>query len=404
MDLPSSLRRQFPILTETVNEHSLVYLDNAATTQKPLAVLSAMDQYYRHDNANINRSMHPLAERATLAYEQARDVVQTFLNAKKRQEIIFVKSATEGINLVARTLGDSLTQEDTVILTTLEHHANIIPWLQLKERKNINIEWLECDASGNLHLETLKDILGKKQVSLVCVTAVSNVLGVKTPVSEIVRLSHQHGARVLVDAAQMAPHETIDVQALDSDFLVFSGHKLYGPTGIGVLYGRESMLASMPPFLGGGDMVEAVTQQGFSPAELPRTFEAGTPPIAEAVGLAAAIDWFTPLREATETHEQYLLTYAASALSRIPRLHILGPTTGHVSCISFTIEGLHPHDITEVLGRRGVCLRSGHHCAHILHTSLGIQASTRLSVAAYNTQADIDACTNAIREVQKLLA
>lgn len=399
----SLLRAQFPILDERIDGHALIYLDNAATTQKPIAVLSAMDEYYRHSNANINRGMHVLSERATIAYESARTCIQSLLNAKRREEIIFTRSATEGINLVARSFGEQMPEGSTIILTPLEHHANIVPWLQLKERKNIHLAWARCDEAGTIDLPHLTSLLERGNVSLVCVTGMSNVLGVRTPIADIVHRAHEYGARSLIDAAQLAAHQVIDVQALGCDVLVFSGHKLYGPTGIGVLYGREDVLSSMPPFLGGGDMIETVTEEGFTPAELPRRFEAGTPPIAEAVGLAAAIDWLMPIREKMWEHEASVLAYAAESLPKVSGLRILGPGSNYRSCISFTIDGLHPHDISEVLGRSGICLRSGHHCAQILHRRLGLSASTRLSVGAYNTHAEIDACIEALEKAKRKL-
>lgn len=404
---PSALRRHFPFLARQIDGHPIVYLDSAATAQKPQAVLDRMQKFYEEENANVHRGMHALAERATIAYEDARGTVQKFLNAAHAEEIIFTKSCTEAINLVARSWGRAnLRKGDAILLSLLEHHSNIVPWLQLKEENGIDVRWIDIDDAGQFRLSQLDAYLREGNVKLVSITAQSNVLGTRPPLQEIIAKAHEHGALVLVDAAQSVSHHPTDVQALDCDFLAFSGHKLYGPTGIGILYGKRDLLRAMPPFLGGGMMIHEVHQDRFTPADLPQKFEAGTPPIAQAVGLAAAIGWLGQYSwEEIEAHEQSLIAAAIDWLGSFPNVRILGPATVadyglrvagsrnskpvtrnfSSGCLSFTIEGVHPHDLTEILGRQGICLRAGHHCAQPLHRRLGVAASTRLSVGMYNT-------------------
>lgn len=394
-----SLRRQFPIFDQQIDGHQLIYLDTAATSQKPQAVLDAMSQFYTTDNANINRGVHPLAERATTAYDNARARIAQFIGAKHPHEIIFTRNTTEAVNLVARCWGAHLHKGNSVAVSILEHHSNIVPWLQLKEEREISVEWIDIDNQYQLRLEQLQTALTKQNVKLVAITGLSNVLGTLAPLGEIVDMAHTHGAKVLVDAAQLVTHKSIDVQALDVDFLAFSGHKLYGPTGIGVLYGKAELLKNMPPFLGGGDMIQSVEQQRFTTAELPRKFEAGTPPIAEAIGLQTAVDWLENAgREEVERHERLLIEHAMNGLRTIKGLTLLGSGDSDAThgCVSFTLDTIHPHDLTEILGRKGICLRAGHHCTQPLHKRLGIVASTRLSIGAYNTIDDIDACIEAI--------
>ncbi len=386
----ASIRRQFPFLTSHDGATPSVYLDSAATTQKPKAVLDAMQHFYEHDCGNVHRGMHRQTERATDAYEAARIAVQHFINAAQSEEIIFTKNCTEALNLVAHSWGRTfLKSGDTVALSILEHHSNIVPWLQLKEERNIDIRWLDLD---NVDLSGVK---------LVSITGLSNVLGTAPDLPAIIAAAHRAGALVCIDAAQMVGHFPIDVQALDCDFLAFSGHKLYGPTGIGVLYCKRKLLESMPPFLGGGMMIRDVTQESFTAANIPARFEAGTPPIAEAVGLSAAIDWLTefPWNDRTQ-HEQKLLATALTALQSIDGLTILGPDNPKDvrGCISFVLDGVHPHDLTELLGERGFSLRAGHHCAQPLHEHIGIAASTRLSVGIYNTEEEITSLASAIKE------
>lgn len=402
----AALRAQFPIFGQRIDGNPLVYLDTAATAQKPQAMLEAMTTFSATANANVNRGVHPLAEQATVAFDAARKCVAQFVGAKHAHEIIFTKNCTEAINLVARTLGTTLQKGDCIVLSVLEHHSNIVPWLQLQEERGITLEWIDIDDHGKLRLEQLQKALQHKHVKLVAITGLSNVLGTRTPLGEVVDMAHMHGAQVLVDAAQLIVHEPIHVQALDIDFLAFSGHKLYGPTGIGVLYGKQELLKKLPPFLGGGDMIRSVTRTGFTTAELPRKFEAGTPPIAEAIGLQAAIDWLQSYDRATlQAHEQALVLHAMQKLQDVDGVEILGTkdaATTH-GCISFTLKHVHPHDLTEILGRKGICLRAGHHCTQPLHKHLGIPASARLSVGVYNTMHDIDACIRAIQEAQRIL-
>ncbi len=398
-----ALRQHFPFLSQQIDGHPLVYLDSAATSQKPQAVLDRMERFYREENANPHRGMHVPAERATVAYEEARKTVQMFLHSKHADEIVFTKNATEAINLVAISLSRQgfLKKGDRIVLSILEHHSNIVPWLQLQERKGIEILWVDCDDEGRLDPDQYETYLTDGGVKLVSVTAQGNVLGVRPDLKKMIALAHEHGALVLIDAAQSVAHHATDVQKLDCDFLVFSGHKLYGPTGIGVLYGKRQILASMPAFLGGGGMIQEVTRNGFTQADVPARFEAGTQPVAEAVGLAAAIDWLSQYSwKDIEIHERKLLSEAFDQLSAVPGLRILGPSSPDESsgCLSFVIEGVHPHDLTEILGRRSICLRAGHHCAQPLHAKLGVPASTRLSVGIYNLREEIERLPGAITD------
>ncbi|HRH93267.1 MAG TPA: SufS family cysteine desulfurase [Candidatus Peribacteria bacterium] len=401
---PVAVRRQFPIFDVPVEGRRLIYLDTAATSQKPKAVLEAMQHFYTHDNANINRGVHPLAERATTAYDNARKRVAQFIGARHAHEILFTRNATEAVNLVARSWGAShIRRGHGIAVSIWEHHSNVVPWLQLKDEKEASLQWIDMDNACELRLDQLQTALAKHNVKLVAVTGLSNVLGTLAPLGEIIDMAHAHGAKVLVDAAQLIVHKPIDVQTLDADFLVFSGHKLYGPTGIGVLYGKMELLKDMPPFLGGGDMIQSVEQQRFTIAELPRKFEAGTPPIAEAIGLQTAMDWLDHTgREDIERHERKLIARAMNGMRMIKGLTILGSGDSDAThgCISFTLDRVHPHDLTEILGRKGICLRAGHHCTQPLHKRLGIAASTRLSVGAYTTEEDIDACIAAIEQAK----
>ncbi len=402
----SSIRRQFPILRKIVGGQQLCYLDSAATSQKPQCVIDALRDFYATKNANVNRGVHALAEEATIAHDQARETVRKFLNAPYPYEIIFTKNATEGLNLVARSFGETLKSGDRIALGVLEHHSNIVPWMQLAKRNGIGLDWLPITKEGVVDLIETEKILKKKKTKLVTVSGLSNVLGTLQPIAEIIALAHKNGAVAVIDASQLAAHATIDVQKLDCDFLAFSGHKTYGPTGIGVLFGKADILKRIPPFLGGGDMIQTVTTDGFTCAELPRKFEAGTVAAADAAGLAAAIGWMerTGMKEIRQ-HETSLLTHALAALNTIQGLTILGPTNPkkRTGCISFVIKGIHPHDLTDILGKTGICLRSGHHCTQPLHKSFGIPASTRISVAAYNTINEIDRCTEALHHAVHLL-
>lgn len=399
-----AIRQQFSVFSK---KEAPIYFDNAATAQTPDVVIDAMDEYYRTYCANVHRGMHALTEKATLSYEGARKAVGKFVNAKYTREIVFTSNCTEAINLVARTWGEqNLKEGDTVALSLLEHHSNIVPWLQLKERKGINVEWMEIDDAGQLKMDSLENILTKGNVKLVAVTGQSNVLGVRPDLKSIIRKSHDAGALVLVDAAQLIAHHPVDVQELDCDFLAFSGHKLYGPTGVGVLYGKRDLLDEMPPFLGGGMMIHEVKRDGFSPAESPQKFEAGTPPIAQAIGLAAAIEWTNqfPWKD-REAYEASVISDALTMLKEIEGLTILGPKeTDSISCcISFVTDGVHPHDLTDIIGQQHIALRAGHHCTQPLHERLGVPATTRLSVGVYNTIEELETLKVEMKKALDLL-
>lgn len=403
LDLPK-IRSEFPLLEKAKGGHATIYLDSAATAQKPKAVLKAMDHYYLTHNANVHRGMHILAEEATEAYEASRKVVQHFLNAQYPSEIVFVKSCTEGLNLVAKSFRKmALRTGDRVLLTLLEHHSNVVPWLQLKEEYGIEVEWVGIDNRGNLNRTDLQRHLRSGKVKILSITGQSNVLGVRPPLQEIIKEAHRAGALVCIDAAQLVAHTPIDVEELDCDFLTFSGHKIYGPTGVGVLYGKKEYLEKMPAFLGGGGMIREVYQDHFTEADIPQKFEAGTPPIAEAIGLATALKWMGQFRwDDIVLHEFGLLTHALEELRKVQGLRILGPGDPEeiVGCISFDVAGIHPHDLTEIVGRQGICLRAGHHCTQPLHQRLGLTASTRLSIGIYNTLDEISILPTAIEEAQ----
>lgn len=401
---PIAIRRQFPILDQTIDGHPLVYLDNAATAQKPAAVLDAMRDFYERDNGNPHRGMHPLAERATEALEGARAATAAFLHARP-EEIVFTKNATEGINIVAWGMRKQVKEGDAVAVSILEHHSDLVPWLQLREDQGLDVRWIDVDAEGRLDLASLDRILADGRVRMVAVTALSNVFGIRPPLEDIIARAHAGGARVLVDAAQAVAHHPLDVAALDCDALVFSAHKLYGPMGIGVLFGKREFLAALPPLVGGGGMIQEVRKDDFEAADIPARFEGGTPPVAEAAGLRAAIAWLTQFAwKDIEQYERDLLTLALRELAAVDGLAIIGPANPALrsGCVSFTVDGIHPHDLTELLGRRGICLRAGHHCAQPLHRDMELMASTRLSVALYNTENEIRAVAPEIRDVQKL--
>lgn len=402
-----ALRRQFPYLQSlTRGGKTPVYLDSAATTQKPQAVIDAVSAFYSDGVGNVHRGMHELSERSTLLYEEARTTVARFINARHKEEIIFTRNATESINLVANAYGKMLKKGDAVVLSILEHHSNIVPWLQLKAERGIEILWIDCDDEGKLKMDQLEKHFATKKVKLLSITGQSNVLGIRPHLREMTVMAHAAGAKVLVDAAQLVAHSAVDVQDLDCDYLAFSGHKLFGPTGIGVLYGKKNLLEQMPPFLGGGMMIRDVTTESFTPGDLPMKFEAGTPPAAEASGLKAAIDWLNGFdRAELEAHEANLIAHARGLLTTIPGLRIIGPKSAQEAfgCVSFIIDGVHPHDLTHLLGERGIALRAGHHCTQPLHHRLGLNATTRLSVAPYNTLEEIDLACSAITEVSAFL-
>lgn len=396
------LRQQFPSLQETLAGNPLVYLDSAATTLRAQPALDALEHFYVHQNSNPHRSMHALAEAATQAYEDARSTVASFLHSKTPAEIIFTRNATESINLVAQSFGESLQAGDVIALTQLEHHSNIVPWQQLTKKKDISLRWIPCSTEGEVTSDDVAKALADGQVKLLAITAQSNVLGTMPDLPKIIEIAHKTGALVLVDAAQWVAHHPTDVQTWDCDFLAFSGHKVYGPMGIGVLYGKRELLENMPPFLGGGSMVQTVTEQGFTAADIPQKFEAGTPAVADAIGLAAALKWLLQSPwDAIQTHEQELMCAALKALRVVPGLTILGPAQAErvSSVISFTTQNVHPHDLTDALGKQGICLRAGHHCAAPLHTRLGLTASSRLSFGIYNAAQDIEMFLVALKQL-----
>ncbi len=401
------VRADFPVLQREVRPGvPLVYLDSTASTLKPRSVIERMAAFYLHHYANIHRGIHTLAEEATEAYEGARARVARFIGAAHPEEIVFVRNATEAINLVARTWGRAFLKEgDLVLLTEMEHHANIVPWQQLAREKGIRLAFVPFHPeTGRLDLEAYEDLLAQGP-KLVAFVHMSNVLGTVNPVAEMTRQAHEAGAAVLVDGAQAAPHYPVNVQALGADFYVFSGHKMLGPTGIGVLYGRRDLLEAMPPFLGGGGMIRKVTLEGFTPADLPAKYEAGTPAIGEAIGLAAAIEYLETLGwEAITAHERDLGAYLLPRLLEVPGLHLLGPADmeNRGGVFSFWLEAAHPHDVAQVLDHYGVAVRAGHHCAQPLHRRYGYPASTRASLYLYNTREDLDRLLKALYRVVEM--
>ncbi len=399
------IRHDFPVLQREVRPGvPLVYLDSTATSQKPLAVIQAMDNFYRLSNANIHRGVHTLAEEATALYEEARQKVARFINAPAARQILFTRNTTESINLVAYAWARaSLKSGDLVILTEMEHHSNLVPWHMLAAERGIRLEFIPVTEEGLLDLEVYRALLSQDP-KLVAFTHMSNVLGTVTPAEEIIRLAHEAGALTLVDGAQSVPHLPIDVRALDVDFLAFSAHKMLGPTGIGVLYGKEKLLESMHPFLGGGDMIKEVKLRSFRPNDLPHKFEAGTPAIAEAVGLGAAVDYLTEAgMSAVRAHEQEIIAYALERLEEIPGLHVLGPSADKKGGVAaFTLDGVHPHDVAQILDMSGIAVRAGHHCAQPLHEKFGIPASTRASFYIYNTLEEVDKLVNGIYKVKEI--
>jgi len=399
-----AIRAQFPILSRKVKGKDLVYLDNAATAQKPLAVIDALVHYYSHYNANIHRGLHTLADEATAAYEASRTAVKDFVGASSPDEIIFTKGTTDSINLVAHSWGKSFLQEgDEIIITSLEHHANIVPWQMIAAEKKAILRVIPIDDNGILDMEAFKAMLGPK-TKFVSVIHVSNALGIINPVEEIIRLAHEQHAVVLVDGAQSSVHLDIDVQTLGCDFYVFSGHKIYGPTGVGVLYGRRDLLESMPPYQGGGEMIKEVRFEYTTYNELPFKFEAGTPNIADVIALKAGIDFINSIgKPAIRKHEEMLLEYATAQLKDIAGLRIIGDVKNKVSVISFVIDGVHPQDLAILLDNQGVAVRTGHHCAQPLMHRLGIVGTTRASFAAYNTLEEIDVLTQALNKSLKML-
>jgi cysteine desulfurase/selenocysteine lyase len=396
----ASVKKDFPILERDLSGHRLVFLDSAASSQKPRAVLDAMDHYYETTHANVHRGVYTIAEEATQAYEAARAKVARFIGAPSSRGVVFTKNATEAINLVAHSYGRScLTPGQAVLLTEMEHHANLVPWLMLREERGTELRFLKIDDEGRLILDDLDRQLDG--VGIVSLTAMSNVLGTLNPVAEVAAAAHAAGAVVVVDAAQSVPHAVTDVAAMGCDFLAFSAHKMCGPTGIGVLWGREDLLEGMPAFLGGGEMIRDVRLDGWTPNEIPWKFEAGTPPIAEAVGLGAAVDYLCHLgMDAVREHEIALTGHALSSLAdrHGDDLRIFGPPDANDrgGVISFTYRDIHPHDLSQVLDSAGVCIRAGHHCARPLMRRLGVPATSRASFYVYNDEADVEALSDGL--------
>jgi cysteine desulfurase/selenocysteine lyase len=399
-----AVRGDFPILRQRVYGKPLAYLDNAATTQKPRAVLDALRHFYETDCANVHRAVHLLAERATDAYVDARRAVQGFLNAADESEILFVRGTTEGINLVAQTFGRMrVGAGDEVVLTTMEHHSNIVPWQMLCAERGARLRVAPVDDDGSLPLDGLEPLIGPR-TRLVAVVHVSNALGTVNPVARIVEMAHAHGAAVLVDGAQAVQHLAVDVQALDCDFYVFSGHKIYAPMGIGAVYGKARWLEEVPPFHGGGDMISRVTFEKTTYKRPPSKFEAGTPNVAGAVGLAAALRYLTDLGlSRIAAHEAELLAYGTAALAAVPGLRLIGTAPEKAAVLSFVLDGIHPHDIGTVLDREGVAIRAGHHCTQPLMDRLGVTGTARASLALYNTKAEIDALVGALHRAREIL-
>lgn len=390
------IRRQFPILERKVNGKALVYLDNAASAQKPRAVIDRMLQVYEGSYANVHRGLHTLSNEATEAFEEAREITARFLNAESAEQIVWTKGGTEAINLVAHGLGMSIQEGDEIIVTEMEHHSNIVPWHMLRERKGAVLRWAPILDDGSLDLEAFKGLLNAR-TRMVAVTHMSNVLGTINPVQEITRLAHEVGAMVLVDGCQGAVHAAPDVQAIGCDFYVITGHKLYGPTGVGALYGKAAALEALPPYQGGGEMIQTVEKDRVTYAAPPHRFEAGTPPIAEAICLGTALEWLGGLdAQAVKAHEQALYDRALARVSELDWVRVLGTAAGKGAVLSFTVDGAHAHDVAQIMDRYGVAVRAGMHCAEPLAKRLEVSSSTRASFALYNTLEEADAFADAL--------
>lgn len=399
------IRKDFPVLNREVRPGvPLVYLDSTATSQKPVPVLEVMDEYYRQHNANIHRGIHTLAEEATAAYEGARVKLAQFISAPSARQVIFTRNTTESINLVASTWGRStLNSGDMVILTEMEHHSNLVPWQMLAIEKGLRLEFIPVTADGLLDLDEYRKLL-EQGPKLVAFTHMSNVLGTITPAKEITRLAHAAGAKVLIDGAQSVPHFHVDVKDIDPDFMAFSAHKMCGPTGIGILYGRKELLESMPPYMGGGDMIKRVKLRTFAANEIPHKFEAGTPAIAEGVGFGAAVDYLNSVgMDAIHAHEQQITAYAVERLEEVPGVKIYGPPAVQKGgVVSFTFPGVHPHDISQILDQDGVAIRAGHHCAMPLHEKFNLPATARASFYLYNTTSEVDKLVESLYRVKQI--
>ncbi len=398
-----AIRKDFPLLSTSVNGHPLVYLDNAATSQKPTSVINALSDYYQEYNSNIHRGVHYLSQKATDAYEDARSKIARFINAARSQEIIFVRGTTEGINLVAQTYGrKNIKAGDEVLVSALEHHSNIVPWQMICEEKGAKLVVVPMTDDGDLDISAYQQLLNHK-TKIVAITHVSNALGTVNPIKEMIGMAHQKGIAVLIDGAQAVPHMMVDVQDLECDFYAFSGHKMFGPTGIGILYGRKDILNSMPPYQGGGDMIKSVSFEKTIYNDLPYKFEAGTPNISGGIALGVAVDYMNNMnRENVGDYENSLLDYATAQLSGIHGVDIVGKSKSKVSVISFVMDGVHPHDIGTILDSEGIAIRTGHHCAQPIMTRLGIAATARASFAFYNTFQEIDALVRGIHKVSEV--
>ena len=396
-------RRNFPVLGETVNGKPLVYLDNAATTQKPQSMIDAEAAFYSHDNANVHRGVHALSQRATDAYEASREKVSRFINASSTREIVFVRGTTEAINLVAQSFArPRLKKDDNIIVSAMEHHSNIVPWQMVCGQTGAELRVAPINDAGELDLDLFSKLIGTN-TRLVAITHLSNALGSITPVARIVELAHAHGVPVLLDGAQAIAHLNVDVQALDCDFYAFSGHKVFGPTGIGVLYAKAALLEAMPPYQVGGDMIRSVTFGKTDYNELPYKFEAGSPNIAGAIGLGAALDYVSAIGlDAIAAHERYLLDYATAQVAGVRGLKIIGTARHKASILSFTLDGVHPHDVGTILDHEGIAIRAGHHCAMPLMQRFGISGTARASFSLYNTHAEIDALVAGLHNVQEM--
>jgi cysteine desulfurase/selenocysteine lyase len=401
----AAIRRDFPALRLRVHGRPLAYLDNAATTQKPRAVIERLTRYYEEENANVHRGVHTLSERATEAYEHARAVVQRFVNAEQSREIVFVRGTTEAINLVAQTYGRTHVKAgDEILISTMEHHSNIVPWQILGEQTGARLRVVPITDTGELRMDEYERMLGDR-VRLVSIVHVSNALGTINPVGDVVRLAHARGIPVLVDGAQAVAHLQVDVRTLGCDFYAFSGHKVFGPTGIGVLYGKASLLDAMPPYQGGGDMISSVSFERTRYNVLPYKFEAGTPNIGDAVGFATALEYVASVGvERISSHEHELLAYGTGVLSQIPSLQLTGTARHKAAILSFVLAGIHPHDVGTILDREGVAIRTGHHCCQPLMARLGVPATARASLALYNTRDEIDRLATAVDTARKVLA
>ncbi len=399
------IRGDFPILYREVNGKPLVYLDSAASAQKPRSVIEAMDYCMRHEYANVHRGIHYLSNVATQKYEDARDACRRFLNARETDEIVFTKNATEAVNLVAYAWGiDNIQEGDEIIVSIMEHHANIVPWHFLRERKGAVLKWAPVSETGEFLLEEFEALITPR-TKMIALTQMSNVLGTVVPIQDVVAIARRHGALVFVDGAQSTVHMAVDVQDLDVDFLTFTGHKVYGPSGIGVLYGKKALLDKLPPFLGGGAMIESVSVDNVTYGPPPTRYEAGTPPIVEAVGLTAALDFMMQIgRREIAAHEQELTEYAHAQLDELNWLKVYGTAPGKGGIVSFTMDGLHPHDISMVVDRSGVAIRAGHHCAQPLMERFGVPAMCRASFGVYNTKQDVDVLVEALKKAHDLFA